>query len=334
MKKLLLLVIPAMMLWSNNTNAQTALEFDGTSSYVDAGKTFSLTSYTKEAMVKWDGVTTANNNLVSGSIDNQHAFWAPGQDDNRVTAGHNGQWNFVEDTETMPVDEWTHYAVTYDGTTGEMTLFRNGIEVDRSLDPENDTSGFVLTEIYIGAFIFGDEINPFGGLIDDVRLWDYVRTPEQISDNYQSCLDGTESGLVAFYDFEDGSGSSTLADLTGNGNDGTLINFDVDNDWIDDGANDCGEVEPEPECIEITNFYPNPTWNRVYLNLNGNYNSLQVRVYNRYGYYVRGKHVSGPTDSVYATLSGLRRGYYYVMVLDCETWKYDYVRVYKRGWYC
>lgn len=56
-------------------------------------------------------------------------------------------------------------------------------------------------------------------------------------------------------------------------------------------------------------------------------------VYNRYGRFVRGKNIYRPTDHTFATLYGLRRGYYYVMLIDRDTWEYDYVRVYKRGYY-
>jgi len=327
MKKHLLLVLAALLFSGNDAFAQTSLNFGGVDSYVDAGNSFFLTSYTKEAWVKWDGVTIDNNNLVSGSSTNQHAFWAPGHDENRVTSGHNGQWDFVEDNLPMPVDEWTHYAVTYDGTTGEMVLYRNGTEVDRSLDPDDDTSGFVLTEINIGGYVINDEVNPFGGLMDNVRLWDHARSPQEVSDNYQSCSDGTENGLVAYYDFEDGPGSSTLSDITGNGNDGTLINFDIDNDWEEDGIT-CAD---DPDPLEITRFHPNPTRNKVFLKLNGSYDRLQVRVYNRNGYLVRRKNVNGPADKVFTRLKQLRRGYYYVMVINRDTWEYDYVRVYKRG---
>lgn len=331
MRKLLLLVIPAMMLWGTNSIAQTSLEFDGVDNYIDAGQSYSLTSYTKEVWIYWDGQTTFLNQIMSGQGNNLHMLYAPGNKNNIMRSGHNGLWNYVEDTIPMPINEWTHYAVTFDGTTGEMALFRNGVEVDRYNDPENYDPNFALTNLSIGASTIFPNEGHFGGLIDEVRLWDHVRTPQQISDNYQACTDPTASGLVMYYDFEDGAGSSTAADMTGNGNDGTLVNFDIVNEWADEGIVCDDVVDPDP--IEITSFYPNPTWNRVYLNLNGTYNYLQVRVYNRYGYFVRGKNVNGPTDSVFATLYGLRRGYYYVMVINRETWEYDYVRVYKRGWY-
>ncbi len=323
MKKLLLFVIPAIMLWGNTLHAQSALEFDGVDDYVNAGNNFTLTSYTKEVWIKWDGIT-GQNNAISGDLSNPHAFWATG---NKMRAGHGSPYTTVADPEDLVVDEWTHFAVSYDGDTGEMVLYKNGEEIQRN----DEEPGFVLSQVYFAAFPVDDNLNLLGGSMDDVRIWDDVRTADEIRDNYNACLNGTESGLAAFYDFEDGAGSDTAADLTGNGNDGALINMDVDDAWVE-GVN-CGDDPVEDDPIEITSFYPNPTWNRVNLHLNRDFDRIQVRVYNRYGRYVRGKNVSGPTDSVRAHLWGLRRGYYYVMVIDRDTWEYDYVRVYKRGWH-
>jgi hypothetical protein len=323
MKKLLLLVIPAIMFWGNTTYAQTALKFDGVDDYVNAGNNFALTSYTKEVWVKWDGIT-GQNNVISGDLSNPHAFWAVG---GNMRAGHGSPFSTVGDGEDWVPDVWYHFAVSYNGTTGEMKFYEYGVLTEQNLDDP----GFVLTQIYLAAFPVEGDLNQLGGTMDDVRIWDHVRTDEEIAANYDACLNGTEEGLVAFYDFEDGPGSDIVADLTGNGNDGTLVNMDIDNAWVE-GVN-CGDDPVDPDPIEITNFYPNPTWNRVYLNLNDSYDRLQVRVYNRYGRFVRGKNVYRPTDHTFATLYGLRRGYYYVMVIDRDTWEYDYVRVYKRGWY-
>ncbi|NNK59640.1 MAG: LamG domain-containing protein [Flavobacteriaceae bacterium] len=333
MKKHLLLVIPTLIVFAYSSHAQTSLQFDGLDDYVNCGNNFSLTNYTKEVWVKWDGVT-GQNNIISGDLENQHALWAVG---GKMRSGHNGQFGLVGDGEFLVPDEWTHYAVTYNGTDdspgvnlGEMKMYKNGQLIEQNLIG----GGFVLEKIYLAAFpdSNGINLNLFGGSIDDVRIWDHVRTAAEIANNYQTCLTGTEDGLVAFYDFEDGAGSTVAADLTGNGNDGTLIDMDIDNAWVE-GVSDCGDDPVNPDSIEITSFYPNPTWNRVYLNLNRDFDRLQVRVYNRYGCYVRGKNVYGPTDYVFATLYGLRRGYYYVMVIDRDTWEYDYVRVYKRGYY-
>jgi len=45
-------------------------------------------------------------------------------------------------------------------------------------------------------------------------------------------LIGSETGLIALYDFEDGTGSSILTDLAGGDQNGTLTNMDPASDWI------------------------------------------------------------------------------------------------------
>ena len=57
----------------------------------------------------------------------------------------------------------------------------------------------------------------------------------QIHENMFQALQGSESGLVAYYRFDqiaDATGSTTLYDLTSNGNHGTLTNMDAANDWV------------------------------------------------------------------------------------------------------
>ncbi|MBR9846552.1 MAG: T9SS type A sorting domain-containing protein [Algicola sp.] len=44
-------------------------------------------------------------------------------------------------------------------------------------------------------------------------------------------MQGNTSGLISYYDFEDGPGSTTITDSTGSGVDGTLNNMDANTDW-------------------------------------------------------------------------------------------------------
>ena len=41
------------------------------------------------------------------------------------------------------------------------------------------------------------------GNIDEVRVWNFARTAGQIRENYQRSLDGTETGLVGWWNFDD-----------------------------------------------------------------------------------------------------------------------------------
>ena len=114
-----------------------------------------------------------------------------------------------------------HYAVSYDGTTGYWVLYKNGAEIQSVTDPS--TAGFVVTDVYLGAYnnTATGELNLFKGQLDDLRIWSTVRTPVEIEANYDQCLSGSETGLVALYDFEDNTASNSAS--TSGLHDGTLI---------------------------------------------------------------------------------------------------------------
>ena len=61
--------------------------------------------------------------------------------------------------------------------------------------------------------------------------WNDVRTQTEIKANMHTELSGSESNLVAYYNFNDGSGT-TPTDLTSNSNDGTMTNMDASSDWV------------------------------------------------------------------------------------------------------
>ncbi len=58
----------------------------------------------------------------------------------------------------------------------------------------------------------------FAGQIDEVRIFNYARTPEEIQATMNTTLTGDEAGLVGYWNFDDG----TAEDLSPNRNDGTL----------------------------------------------------------------------------------------------------------------
>jgi hypothetical protein len=64
----------------------------------------------------------------------------------------------------------------------------------------------------------------FGGLIDEVRLWNSTRTQAQISEHKDMILEGDESGLTAYYDFQEGTGSVANDGQTQSNNDGSIKN--------------------------------------------------------------------------------------------------------------
>src|SRR2546421_8014634 len=80
----------------------------------------------------------------------------------------------------LPVNAWTHLAVTYDGTT--LSLFRNGVLVASrpGSGPVAAAPGAVASStstLQIGASQFGEYFN---GLIDEVRVYDRALSPSDV----------------------------------------------------------------------------------------------------------------------------------------------------------
>lgn len=74
----------------------------------------------------------------------------------------------------------------------------------------------------IGARVDSVYTEYFKGELDDIRIWDVVRSQSEIAQNMDKELTGTETGLVAYYKFDEPIGSLLLHDATPNHNDGQL----------------------------------------------------------------------------------------------------------------
>jgi hypothetical protein len=110
-------------------------------------------------------------------------------------------------------------------------VIKNSILKD-SIVGENAVTGSIVTNsssLYIGASS-GFSGRLFDGKIDEVRIWNIARTETEIRDNMSFSIDGTELGLISYWQFNDGSGLS-LSDGVSSNN-GTLVNMD-DTDWVD-----------------------------------------------------------------------------------------------------
>ena len=117
------------------------------------------------------------------------------------------------------LDTWYHLAGTYDGSS--MTVLANGLNIK-----SEKASGPLYvdkSDLFIGKgdpeFSLGEY---FHGALDEFRIWNVARSPEEIRAAMNSPLTGKEEGLVVYLNFDDG----TAKDLSGHGNDG-LLNADA-----------------------------------------------------------------------------------------------------------
>ena len=203
-------------------SSATHLHFDGINDYINLGNILP-TSYTKEAWVYTTSLTL-NNNFISGGGDSQHAFWAPTGFGNKLSSGHNGTWNQVQDPTPLATNTWYHVAVTYDAATTTMKLYKNGVLVSTNNTVPPFSNGNMVR---LGAF--DNASNLLQGNIDEVRIWNVARTAEQINSSKNCELSGSESGLVTYYKFNQGFDASNNTTITTavatTGANATLTNF-------------------------------------------------------------------------------------------------------------
>ena len=105
---------------------------------------------------------------------------------------------------------WSHLAFTYDATAGSdnFKLYLNG--------------QLIATTTATGDLATGDGIFLAGYYgtwdITELRLWNLVRTPEELKANMYKALEKGATGLMAYYRFK-----NTSKDFSGRGHDGLLM---------------------------------------------------------------------------------------------------------------
>ena len=123
-------------------------------------------------------------------------------------------------------DGWHYIVALYDGTTRKVFLDGNLLGSDT---PSGHNA--VVSNFRIGSTNNGEYFN---GLINEVSVWNIGLTQSQIQTIMNNGLNGNEEGLVGYWDFNEGSGT-TVNDLSGNGNDGNINNGP---NWITQGTPD------------------------------------------------------------------------------------------------
>jgi hypothetical protein len=210
----------------------TALSFDGTDDYIsianDAVFNFGTNDFSASL---WMKTSSATFGAIAGNGD----------------ASINDGWNIDKNADgtirCRLLDNASYDASTTaaynDNSWHHVSCVRNGDNIYIFIDGILRGSGSGVDNINvsntenfkIGARNYGTEQGnmPFAGLIDEVRVYNYARTADEVLADYNDGLaahlgennQDLSYGLVGYWDMEEGSGQ-TVYDKSGNGNNGTL----------------------------------------------------------------------------------------------------------------
>ena len=220
----LFLTVFALFIIGASTQAQTALDFNGTSSYVEVPYAVANnpTQFTVELWVKVNNtsathmapLSSRNGTSPWSNISGYNFYVLPNTNTWFFTGGISGSWNELSGPAVV-VGQWTHLAATHDGTT--YLFYVNGALVDSLVAGFSPNTSRPL-RIGAGATEGGSNYY-FNGAVDEVKIWNYARTASEINNNKNVDLPVPQTGLESYYQFEDG----VATNKTGNTN-GTLIN--------------------------------------------------------------------------------------------------------------
>lgn len=279
----------ALACFSNQVKAQNnALNFDGTNDYVSVSN--SLPSTNTITIETWINPTDLSGAGTFRGILMQNS-WSAGIVHflfigNQLQLSINPLSDQILNSFTFNTNTWYHVAVTYSSSTQTMQWYVNGVlqETDTSVGASTITTA----PFFIGAWNnAGTPQRFFAGTMDELRVWNTVRTQAQISANMNNELVGDESGLVAYYKFNQGTAGGTntgLTTLNDNQTNGTAINGTLNNfalagstsNWVGsrtnalnfDGTNDNVRI-PHNSTLNSANNLTLEAW--VYRTSNGHH---------------------------------------------------------------
>jgi hypothetical protein len=131
------------------------------------------------------------------------------------------------------LDTWYHVAMVYDddggegGTSGSVTFYVDGSQ-QGSIQSGLDTSMISSTaDLLIGAGSSNAPDAFWDGKIDEVRMWDDIRTEAEINDNKALQLVGDEANLVGYWQLNNGLGDTGGNALTLTNNNSAVFSTDI-----------------------------------------------------------------------------------------------------------
>jgi len=209
---------PAYGTISSSTGPENSLSFDGSDDYVSVPSNSVYTvgdNYTIEALI--NSSSSSLQSLIQGWYGFGFQIYLETSGTiHFVLREPSGNGVGLSSTTQIADGNWHHIAAVLNEEN--VSVFVDGsLETEGTFD--NTVTGNGSDNLSFGHSPWASEYH--SGLLDEIRIWNTSRTQSEIQNNMSTELNGNETGLVGYWNFNEGSGS-TVTDLTSNGNDGTI----------------------------------------------------------------------------------------------------------------
>ncbi len=249
--------------WNQNGKYNRALAFDGVDDYVgingSTGINFGDVSFS--ISVWFNTKTTVTDAPIIDNYNNSTPYMDLSINASRQlewsTRDSNSQTVFVDSPNAVNDGKWHHAVVNRDTDNNTYNMYLDGRLVATTADTR--TGNYIATNNSNKYYLGWDRTLFYSGLIDEVKIYNYALTPDQVKVDYnrqsnlvlgalsdtsqlsggsvasnsasaEYCVPGDSTSCVApvlRWDFEQAKTSTIVPDVSGNGNDGTMNNNPV-----------------------------------------------------------------------------------------------------------
>jgi hypothetical protein len=220
---------------TDNAGSGRAIRFDGIDDYVDLGNiydnlalpvTLSVWVYTDPSIStlvpifdSQDGSSVYNGVALVTSHQHVGMTYGDGLGGNNP-AYRRSKAALMND----PTGKWMNIAVVFKGKTN-MDIYVNGVNMGGSYEgysdaPMNSNSPSEVAKL--GYWFSNGTYYRFKGIMDEFRVWNRALSETEIRDTMCKKLQGNETGLIGYWNFDETTGS-TVFDKSSNGFNGALI---------------------------------------------------------------------------------------------------------------
>ncbi|MFC2114398.1 LamG-like jellyroll fold domain-containing protein, partial [Bacteroidota bacterium] len=268
-------VVIANQLYLPVAGSGYCLKYDGFDDCVDCGNGINIAKhdFTIEFWARRDADPSNEFVIGGGKWNKTDQGLHIGFRDNKLMCGFWGDDVHTDEVYTDP--DWHHWVITYDTTTMMQYIYRDGeVAGERKATGHFRGTG----KLYIGCMSGNTWF--YQGELDEVRVWNYVRSHEQIMEYMYMPLKGTEEGLLGYWKFDERSGY-TLTDHSDSIDQGTLNGFS-DKAWVNSEAWANRSLKSLEDTILVYSGYSkNGSWFSCSITESAAYGNLEIDSINK-----------------------------------------------------